>query len=93
MILSDTERKFIVIRCECGVETMEIQKERFGEANEYFISISTQEFYSKQRGIMQIIKDRLKFVWFALSGKEYRLMELILTEEDFSKFKELVNEM
>lgn len=76
-------RQTIFCECDCGCATLQISK--FDDN----ISIDCKEsfFYSKQRGIFETIKERLKMIWCIIIGKEYRLWDITLSP---GKAKELV---
>lgn len=82
----DIEKEVIIITCNCGCEEqLSIKKY---EDNDYYISISSGKFYSEQRGIWKTIKNRLKNAWLCLRGKEYRLCDINITD---NQLKELLH--
>jgi hypothetical protein len=78
------KEKLIIVNCDCGCnEEIHISKyQDVGLPNDYYISIMESKFYSMQGGMWSKFKHRIKMVWRAITGKEYKLCEICLTEQD-----------
>lgn len=89
----------IKTECSCGCCTLKIEEiENYTDDEiqilqlpkskkyDYSLQILINTFYSKQRGIIKIIKDRIKLIWYILLGKDYLLNDIILTKEQAEEF-------
>lgn len=84
MVLKNSleEIKEILIQCSCGTHLFKI----ISIDNDYYFEIWASTFCTKQRGnIFQRMSHRLKMIWFAISGKEFRLDDIILEEKDIDE--------
>jgi len=88
--------KNIFVRCEDHCGNLTIDRWDEDGFTEYFVSYNIPAFYAFQPGGWHEFKEKLKFFWFILTGKEYRLYELILHEDTFEEFvnagKELIDQ-
>ena len=88
------KEEWIIVRCDCGgKEKLTSKKYTDKDINlsEYYIILSTDKFYSSQKGILTIIKNRLKGAFMFLCGKQYRLFGITICEQDLRKLKEEIN--
>lgn len=84
--------KTIDYRCRCGCTEGFRLNFYVEEANPFvIISTTTTGFYAKQYKPMRVIWERIKAAWFMLRGKEYRLHEIVLHEEQWKEFVEDIN--
>lgn len=93
---ADKDIKEIIINCSCGCDEEIHIKKYIGDdviPDDYFITISESKFYSKQNGILKTIKNRLKSIWRAISGKEYRLCEVNLSKTNLEELKRALEEV
>lgn len=85
MIYTDKNKRSIYIRCDCGNESITLDKfESKGEPSEYFISVSVGVWL---RGYF---KHKLKMAWHILRYGTYEFAEICLNEENFKQLKELI---
>jgi len=83
--------KSIYVKCDCGCSGIHIDKLEYkDEPTEYILSISASCFYTEQDGIFSKLKGRLKFIWYILRHGTHRFFEIVISPEDFEKFKELL---
>lgn len=76
-----TEEKQIIVECSCGTHLFKIIS--FTDSDEIYFDIWSSNFCNKQhKNIFSRIYKRLKMIWFAITGKEYRLEEFVLDKED-----------
>lgn len=66
--------------CGCG----EIKFEKF-DNNSYFLDYWYPAFYGNQKGIFRTIWERIKNAFLILSGKQFSLFEVMLTNEDVER--------
>ena len=77
----DTQQNEIIIECSCGTHMIKICS--FADEETYWIDFWSSNFYTKQKTpLYRRVWNRLKLIWFAISGKEYRLEDFALTNED-----------
>lgn len=89
------DEKVLKVECTCGCEEeIKIAKEKLTEDKViYYISLNTAQFYAKQNGLVKTILHRIKTAFNILRGKEYRLTEVVLNEEDMNQLKEYIVKM
>ena len=92
---SHKQEKTIIVTCNCGCEDqINIKKYDYGEDDkDYYITISSGKFYSEQRGIWRTIKNRLKNAWLCLRGKEYRLCDLNVTQDQLKQLSKNIEDI
>ena len=95
MILSGKNKDFdeVLVICDCGCdEAIVIKKLDWHETEiaDYYISLVAGKFSERQRGIFSILWTRLKTAWLMLRGKEYRLCEVVFSEQEL---KQLADEL
>ncbi len=77
----NTQRNEILVNCSCGTHMFKIAS--FADDEEIYFELWSENFYNKQKSpLYSRIWNRLKLIWFAISGKEYRLEDFILTKSD-----------
>lgn len=91
----DGNEKIMKIECSCGCgEEIRIQKNIYtDDTADYYLSLVMMQFYAKQNGIFKTIKHRIKTAFNILRGKEYKLTDIILKEEDMKELKEIIKEI
>lgn len=77
---NDTMERCIVVTCDCGCEE-QISVKRIDNYNEYYLTLSSGKFYSGQQGLFKTLLQRLKHIWLIARGKDYRLCEIVLNED------------
>ena len=93
MILSNIDKdiRLLIVNCNCGCDE-EIHIKKFIDPEikdideEYYLSIHTSKFYSKQGGIFRLIGHRIKLAFKMLFGKEYLLCDLVLNRNEIDEF-------
>jgi hypothetical protein len=76
------------IDCECGCTKLVL--DNWDDS----ITLSSYRtlFQSESEGFLDKIQKRVKSVWYAVTGKDYRLYEIVLYPEHFEQFKKFVND-
>lgn len=85
LIAGETKKERIVgLTCDCGCnEGIHILKQKDPNfPDEYYLSIIESKFNALQDGVFSKIKHRIKRVFFAMLGKDYKLCEICITETD-----------
>ena len=90
--LHNTEENQIIIECSCGTHLIKITS--FSDEPEIFFEIWSSNFYTKQKKPLHFrIWHRLKLIWYAIRGKEYRLEYFILDENDTKELIKALQEI
>lgn len=89
------DEKVLKVECTCGCgEEIKIAKDKLSEDKVvYYMILNTAQFYAKQDGLFRTIGHRIKTAFNILRGKEYRLTEVVLDEEDMNQLKEYIVKM
>ena len=89
------DEKVLKVECTCGCgEEIKIAKDKLSEDKVvYYMILNTTQFYAKQDGLFRTIGHRIKTAFNILRGKEYRLTEVVLDEEDMKQLKEYIINM
>lgn len=94
MIISGETKteKIIIANCNCGCnEGIYITKHKdIDFSDDYYVSIVASKFYSQQIGLFKSLRHRIKAIWYATLGKDYRLCEIVLKEKDIN---DLINKL
>ena len=94
MIISGETKteKIIIVNCNCGCnEGIYITKHKdIDFSDDYYLSIVASKFYSQQMGLFKTLCNRIKMIWYIISGKNYRLCEIVLKEKDIDN---LINKL
>ena len=79
------KRDELIIECECGTHSVRIIS-FCDDPDSVYLELWASNFYTKQKeNIFKRIGHRLKLIWFAIIGKEYRLEDVEITREETSK--------
>lgn len=88
------EEKVLKCECSCGCgEEIKIKSFNFGDTKQYYLSLCAEQYYAKQNGIFKTIWHRIKTAFKILRGKEYKLTDIVLDENDMKELKEIIKEM
>lgn len=87
-------KKSIQLNCVCGNEIMTIESIDYSDDyKQYELYFSLHEDIYARKGIIQIIKNRIRSAWLLLRGKEYQFYGIIIEEKTFINFvKECLKE-
>ena len=90
--IHNTEEKEILIECSCGTHLIKISS--FDDESEVFFEIWASNFYTKQKESLHIrFLHRLKLIWYAIRGKEYRLEDFVLDKNDINELISALQEV
>ena len=90
--LYNTEENQIIVGCSCCTHLIKITS--FSDEPETFFEIWASNFYTKQKKPLHFrIWHRLKLIWYAIRGKEYRLEDFILDEDDIKELVKALQEI
>ena len=79
--MEDTN-KYLQCVCGCGIVNFERYKDEVEDT--VLISYYPLGFYAYQK----VWKEKIKAIWYILTGKYYRLFDIIAPYEDFKKLAE-----
>lgn len=89
-----SDEKVLKVECSCGCgEEMKIKRIDFYNTKSYYLTLCAEQYYAKQNGILKTIWHRIKGAFTILFGKEYRLTEIVLKEDDIKELKEIIKEL
>lgn len=90
--LHNTEENQIIVECSCGTHLIKITS--FSDEPETFFEIWASNFYTKQKKSLHFrIWHRLKLIWYAIRGKEYRLEDFVLDKNDINELISALQEV
>lgn len=75
--------------CSCGCGGWRITKDE----DYFYLDHYTMTFFSSSETAWQRLVNRIKFAWFALSGKSYSLSDIVIEKEDMQGFKDFINQV
>jgi hypothetical protein len=78
----------LLIQCDCGCGILKLEKDIWQGIEELTISYNLPAFYAYQSPGTYSLKERLKLIWAAVTGKQYRLYEIIIDGKNLEDFKE-----
>ena len=85
--------KTFTFRCGClgACSFLSFTKWEEDGFESFTIEHYTSTFYAEQNPIWSNIKERLKLIWCAITGKKFYFYDLVVNKEDIESFKEFVN--
>ncbi len=83
--------KVAIVECSCGTHGIKIMRV-LGD-NDIYISPYTDNFYSKQHSILGNLWFKIKRIGQIITGKEYQMEEIVLTNEDMIEFDKALHEI
>jgi len=94
LMISDDKKNFYVT-CKCGCEGILFKVDDSDkDYGCYALCMCYSNNYYKDQDdtVLKVIKRKFKKIWAILRNKDYYYSELIMTKEDFDKFKEHINQ-
>jgi hypothetical protein len=82
----------LLVQCDCGCGILQLEKFDWDGQEELTISYNLPAFYAYQSPGTYSIKERLKLIWAAITGKQYRLYEIIIDGKNLEDFKQKITE-
>jgi hypothetical protein len=81
------QNKQLFIQCNdyCGI--IQLEEWDWEGQKEVFISYNLPAFYAYQSPGWSGIRERLHLIWAAITGKQYKLYEIILDGKNLEDFK------
>ena len=82
----------LIATCSCGCEESIHLKIDPDDDSFCFLSYMNGKFYSEQGGLLSSIKRKSKKIMAILFNRDYYYSDVIMTKEEFSQFKECINQ-
>lgn len=90
ILLSD-DKKELIANCQCGCDDGIHIKIKEDETFFAFLTYTNGNFYSEQNGVFSTLCKKFKKICAIIRNKDYCYSEVIMTKEDFLKFKAYIN--
>ncbi|HIR05124.1 MAG TPA: hypothetical protein IAB28_04070 [Candidatus Copromonas faecavium] len=91
-VMKANDKTELIATCSCGCEESIHLKIVPDDDSFCFLSYMIGNFYRDQGGVFSSVKIKLKKIMAILFNKDYYYSEVIMTKEDFSQFKEFINQ-
>jgi hypothetical protein len=75
----------LVAECDCGCGIIRFTD--YKDDGDFLIEYYISNFYGKQDGVFKTIWNRIKFAYYVLTGREYDLYDVLLTDKKAQEFK------
>jgi len=85
------EKNFLV-ECDSFREVISFQREDWEGKDEIFVSLYIGGFYANQRSCWSVFVNRLRMIWYIITGRDYRFFELCFYGNSADKFKKDMKE-
>lgn len=92
-LLFNKDKTELIITCDCGCDNgahLRINK----DSDDFYcvMYLISSKFYSEQdKTVWRIIKEKFKKIWAIIRNKDFYLMDIVVSKEDWDTFKEYVN--
>ena len=93
--ITDNKKEMIVdCKCGCGDAILIKVDDSYKDANEYLIQtyMNSNWYRDQDDRILRVIGRKLKKILAIIRNKDFYYSELIMTKEDFKKYKEYINQ-
>ena len=82
----------MVVMCKCGCdEGLRVKiDEEFGDYA--YLTYVSGNWYAEQEGVFRRFIEKLKKIWEIIRNKDFYYSEIIMSKEDFEKYKKWINE-
>ena len=88
MVFLNEDKIQCVITCDCGcMEGASVSIDKEYPDTYCFSHLLSSQWNVQQYGLMW----KLKKIWTIIKGKDFYYSELVMTKDDFEKYKEFVN--
>jgi len=78
-----------VMFCECGCGNGVVLKADY-EESVLSLQLVSDNFYTRQTNTFI---EKLKSIWFIITGKEYRYFDILINKDELEKFKDFVSKL
>lgn len=91
-LLLSNDNKELIVTCDCGCENgFYIRIDDLGDNYFAFLSYMNGNFYTDQKGFFSIFLNKLRKIWAVIANKDYYYSDVVMSKDDFEKFKEYIN--
>lgn len=95
VMISD-DKKELVVTCKCGCQdTIYIKVDNTDKDADYYAiqTILSGNWYRDQDDtVLRCIGRKLKKIWAIIRNKDYYYSDVLMSREDFQKYKEYINQ-
>ena len=84
------DSKYCVAYCKCGCGNGVVLKVDDDGDSGISLQLVSDNFYSGRNNNRNTIKEKLKRIWYVISGKEYRYFDLYFDKNELEEFKDFV---
>lgn len=93
-VMISGNKKDLFATCKCGCqEGVQFHISHEGDEDYYACQCFTNgNFYRDQYGMFGTLKNKLKKIWAIIRNKDYYYSDVLMSYEDFKKFKEYINQ-
>lgn len=95
-VMISKDKKNLIINCKCGCEdTIHIRIDDTNKDSDYyaFMTYLNGNWYRDQNDrIFRTIEIKLKKIWAIIRNKDYYYSDVLMSCEDFKRFKEYINQ-
>ena len=88
------DKKELIVTCKCGCdEGVHLTISHKDDEDYYAYQCFTNgNFYKDQYGMFGTLKNKLKKSWAIIRDKDYYYSDVLMSCEDFKRFKEYINQ-
>lgn len=72
-----------LVECDCFCSILRFQEDEDGVYIDHYIS----SWYAKQNNIIDVLKYKIKMIWYIIQGKDFHLYDIVLNNESGEEFK------
>lgn len=95
-VLKDKGNKELIVSCECNCCDsihIKVESEEYDDNYFAFVTYMNGNWYRDQNNkIIHTIAIKLKKIWAIIRNKDFYYSEIMMSREDFSDFKEFMNQ-
>lgn len=95
VMISD-DKKELIVTCKCGcqdaIHIMVDETDKEYDTYAYVTYLNSNWYRDQDDKIFRVISRKIKKIWAILRNKDFYYSEICMSQEDFQKFKEYINQ-
>ena len=95
-VMISSDKKELIVTCKCGCQdTIHIKVDDEDKDADYYAiqTILSGNWYRDQDDtVIRYIGRKLKKIWAIIRNKDYYYSDVLMSREDFQKYKEYINQ-